>query len=120
MADDPPPARGAQVDETHDEEEEHREEQVIKDKEDNNLVIPEDGHGWKKYGQKFIKTIRKNRSYFKCHKRNCRAKKRVEWSTSKPKNIRISYEGAHTHSPSTDPQKPASSQQESFSFSFEG
>jgi hypothetical protein len=28
------------------------------------LVMPEDGYEWKKYGQKFIKNIRKNRSIY--------------------------------------------------------
>ncbi|XP_042481672.1 probable WRKY transcription factor 26 [Macadamia integrifolia] len=110
---DPPPARGpAPLD--HDTEKGLREEQVIGNKEANNLVIPEDGHSWKKYGQKFIKNIRKTRSYFKCHKTNCRAKKRAEWSASNPKNIRISYDGAHTHSPSI-PQQGSSQEEASAS-----
>nr|WGV38239.1 WRKY [Loropetalum chinense var. rubrum] len=64
----------------------------------NRLVLPEDGHQWKKYGQKFIKKIHKFRSYFKCQTMNCRAKKRVEWSTSEPAgNVRVVYEGVHNH-----------------------
>ncbi|GKV21824.1 hypothetical protein SLEP1_g31766 [Rubroshorea leprosula] len=61
------------------------------------LILPEDGYEWRKYGQKFIKNIGKTRSYFKCHKENCNAKKRVEWSESEPDNIRVVYDGVHTH-----------------------
>ncbi|KAM5582231.1 WRKY transcription factor 44-like [Rosa sericea] len=63
----------------------------------NKLVIPEDGYEWKKYGQKFIKNVRKFRSYFKCQNSNCRAKKRAEWSSSKPDELRVVYEGVHNH-----------------------
>ncbi|KAK9273129.1 hypothetical protein L1049_017936 [Liquidambar formosana] len=78
-----------------------REEQDTDDRADNRLVLPEDGYGWKKYGQKFIKNIGKYRSYFKCQKSNCRAKKRAEWSTSEPGNVRVVYvNGVHTHSSS--------------------
>ncbi|KAF8398596.1 hypothetical protein HHK36_017527 [Tetracentron sinense] len=90
-------------------EERCREEQLI-DMEGHNLVIPEDGYAWKKYGQKFIKNIGKNRSYFKCQKTNCRAKKRAEWSSSDPSNLRVVYEGMHTHPSST--HQPNSSQQQ--------
>lgn len=61
------------------------------------LVLPEDGYEWRKYGQKFIKNIGKMRSYFKCQRSNCTAKKRVEWSTSEPNNLRVVYEGLHNH-----------------------
>ncbi|KAB1227727.1 putative WRKY transcription factor 57 [Morella rubra] len=61
------------------------------------LVLPEDGYQWKKYGQKFIRNIGKVRSYFKCQRSNCTAKKRAEWSTSEPDNIRVVYEGVHSH-----------------------
>ncbi|XP_011025122.1 PREDICTED: probable WRKY transcription factor 25 isoform X2 [Populus euphratica] len=79
-------------------EEEDREEQYT-DPGGQRLVLPEDGHGWKKYGQKFIKKRGKFRSYFKCQKQNCVAKKRVEWSS--PDDIRIWYEGSHNHASST-------------------
>ncbi|KDO54478.1 WRKY transcription factor 23 [Citrus sinensis] len=61
------------------------------------LVLPEDGYEWKKYGQKFIKNIRKFRSYFKCQESSCMAKKRAEWCTSDPTNVRIVYDGVHSH-----------------------
>lgn len=38
-----------------------------------------------------------HRSYFKCQRSNCTAKKRAEWSTSEPDNIRVVYEGVHSH-----------------------
>ncbi|KAJ4724014.1 WRKY transcription factor [Melia azedarach] len=65
------------------------------------FVLPEDGYEWKKYGQKFIKNIGKFRSYFKCQRANCTAKKRAEWSSSEPTNLRIVYDGVHTHDSST-------------------
>uniref|UniRef100_A0ACD6A7I7 Uncharacterized protein n=1 Tax=Avena sativa TaxID=4498 RepID=A0ACD6A7I7_AVESA len=65
------------------------------------LVMPEDGYQWKKYGQKFIKNIQKIRSYFRCRDKRCAAKKKVEWHPGDP-SLRIVYEGAHQHgSPSS-------------------
>ncbi|PAN45829.1 hypothetical protein PAHAL_9G145800 [Panicum hallii] len=62
------------------------------------LVMPEDGYEWKKYGQKFIKNIQKIRSYFRCRHRLCGAKKKVEWHPSDPSGaLRVVYEGAHQH-----------------------
>ncbi|XP_066386582.1 WRKY transcription factor 71-like [Miscanthus floridulus] len=62
------------------------------------LVMPEDGYEWKKYGQKFIKNIQKIRSYFRCRHRLCGAKKKVEWHPRGPSgDLRIVYEGAHQH-----------------------
>nr|AYU71093.1 transcription factor WRKY26 [Lilium regale] len=61
-------------------------------------AIPEDGYEWRKYGQKYISSIGKNRSYFKCRDKNCRVmKKKVEWSPSDPSNLRIVYDGTHNH-----------------------
>ncbi|CAL4918205.1 unnamed protein product [Urochloa decumbens] len=62
------------------------------------LVMPEDGYEWKKYGQKFIKNIQKIRSYFRCRNKLCGAKKKVEWHPSDPNRaLRIVYDGAHQH-----------------------
>ncbi|KAJ4978823.1 hypothetical protein NE237_009603 [Protea cynaroides] len=109
MAANPPPTRGAPLDDT----EERLTEERVRIKEDNTMVIiPADGHGWKKYGQKLIKKINKTRSYFRCHKMNCRAKKRVEWSTSNPGNLQISYEGTHVHPQIGTPDQQGSSQEE--------
>ncbi|TVU45827.1 hypothetical protein EJB05_05330, partial [Eragrostis curvula] len=62
------------------------------------LVMPEDGYEWKKYGQKFIKNIQKIRSYFRCRHKSCGAKKKVEWDPSHAgSDMRIVYDGAHQH-----------------------
>ncbi|XP_065631192.1 uncharacterized protein LOC136068235 isoform X1 [Quercus suber] len=61
------------------------------------LVLPEDGYEWRKYGLKFIKKIGKMRSYFKCQRSSCSAKKRAEWSTSEPNNLKVAYKGVHNH-----------------------
>lgn len=63
------------------------------------LAMPEDGYEWRKYGQKYIMRIRKNRSYFKCRRNECGAKKRAEWPPYDPSNLRIVYDGAHNHPP---------------------
>ncbi|XP_064957567.1 WRKY transcription factor 28-like isoform X1 [Musa acuminata AAA Group] len=61
------------------------------------LEMPGDGYAWRKYGQKFILKIRKNRSYFKCREEGCKAKKRVEWPPSDPSNVKVTYDGVHHH-----------------------
>ncbi|KAI0498483.1 hypothetical protein KFK09_019371 [Dendrobium nobile] len=61
------------------------------------VVISEDGYKWKKYGQKYIRSIQKNRSYFKCVNNNCKARKKVEWQPNDPNNIDIAYKGDHNH-----------------------
>ncbi|CAN6464925.1 unnamed protein product [Victoria cruziana] len=57
---------------------------------------PEDGYTWRKYGQKFIKKISMNRSYFRCQKSNCEAKKQVEWSPCSS-SVKVTYTGNHNH-----------------------
>lgn len=37
------------------------------------------------------------RSYFKCQRSNCSAKKTAEWSTSEPNNLKIVYKELHNH-----------------------
>ncbi|XP_021636199.2 probable WRKY transcription factor 3 [Hevea brasiliensis] len=78
-------------------EEENRQEQDV-ERGSHRLALPQDGYEWRKYGQKFIKNIGKFRSYFKCRNQNCNARKKVEWSDRQPDNIRIVYEGVHSHS----------------------
>ncbi|CAN6298371.1 unnamed protein product, partial [Urochloa humidicola] len=81
-------------------EEERKEEKDVPSEASNvsQLVIPEDGYEWKKYGQKFIKNIQKNRRYFRCRHKLCGVKKRVEWHPNDPAgDLRIVYEGAHQH-----------------------
>ncbi|XAR59922.1 hypothetical protein NMG60_11033103 [Bertholletia excelsa] len=84
-----------------------REEQEV-ERSNNRVVVPDDGFEWKKYGQKFIRSINKNRIYYKCQKSHCKAKKKAEWSSSDPDNLRVVYEGDHNHE---DPP-PANSSQE--------
>ncbi|CAN6323115.1 unnamed protein product [Urochloa humidicola] len=80
--------------------EERKEEEALPPEAGNGsqLVMPEDGYEWKKYGQKFIKNIQKKRSYFRCRHKLCGVKKRVEWHPSDPAaDLRVIYEGAHQH-----------------------
>ncbi|CAN6287344.1 unnamed protein product [Urochloa humidicola] len=80
--------------------EERKEEEALPPEAGNGsqLVMPEDGYEWKKYGQKFIKNIQKKRSYFRCRHKLCGVKKRVEWHPSDPAaDLRVFYEGAHQH-----------------------
>ncbi|KAF8035371.1 hypothetical protein BT93_C1409 [Corymbia citriodora subsp. variegata] len=72
------------------------------------LQLPEDGYEWKKYGQKFIKNIDKFRSYFKCQKAGCKAKKQAEWSETEPGDLRVVYEGVHNHGSSSQDQSGSS------------
>ncbi|XP_042518401.1 probable WRKY transcription factor 58 [Macadamia integrifolia] len=103
----PPSTRGAPLDDA----EEGLREEGVRETENTVMVIQADGYDWKKYGQKFIKNIGKTRSYFKCQKKNCKAKKRVEWSASNPTNIQIICEGEHTHHPHHQQQQGGSSTQ---------
>ncbi|CAN6317394.1 unnamed protein product [Urochloa humidicola] len=74
----------------------------------NQLVMPEDGYEWKKYGQKFIKNIQKIRSYFRCRNKLCGAKKKVEWHPSDPSGaLRVVYDGAHHHGSPPPPSSAA-------------
>lgn len=95
-------------------EEEEQERVVAVPESCHRLVLPEDGYEWKKYGQKFIKNIAKFRSYYRCEKANCKAKKRVEWSKEETKEVRIVYEGVHFHpsSSSSSSSSPGKEQTE--------
>ncbi|KAI0498486.1 hypothetical protein KFK09_019374 [Dendrobium nobile] len=61
------------------------------------VVIPEDDYKWNKYGQRYIKSLQKNRSYFRCVYNICKARKKVDWPPNEPNNLDISYEGDHNH-----------------------
>ncbi|XP_030524380.1 probable WRKY transcription factor 33 [Rhodamnia argentea] len=74
----------------------------------NRLELPQDGYEWRKYGQKFIKNIGKFRSYFKCQRAGCDAKKRAEWSETEPGDLRVVYEGVHNHGSSSQDQSGSS------------
>ncbi|KAJ8641704.1 hypothetical protein MRB53_018398 [Persea americana] len=75
-----------------------------------NQQIPEDGHTWKKYGQKFIRSIQKIRCYFKCQRATCIAKKKVEWPPTDPSNLIVTYEGHHNHPSNSGPHSSSSQQ----------
>ncbi|KAE8655532.1 hypothetical protein F3Y22_tig00117026pilonHSYRG00134 [Hibiscus syriacus] len=59
----------------------------------------EDGHAWRKYGQKTILNCKHPRSYFKCtHKsdQGCRAMKQVQRTEDDSQMYHITYIGTHT------------------------
>ncbi|KAK4751552.1 hypothetical protein SAY87_005034 [Trapa incisa] len=64
----------------------------------------EDGHSWRKYGQKQVKGSEYTRSYYKCTHPNCQVQKKVERS-HEGHIIQIIYKGNHNH-----PKPPASHQ----------
>ncbi|XP_062215042.1 WRKY transcription factor 71-like [Phragmites australis] len=77
---------------------EEKEEEAAAAGNGSQLVLPEDGYEWNKYGQKFIKNIQKIRTYFRCRDKRCGAKKKVEWQPRDPSSdLRVVYEGAHRH-----------------------
>ncbi|KAJ4840842.1 hypothetical protein Tsubulata_018731 [Turnera subulata] len=92
------------------EEENKREERDVDRAAGHRLVLPDDGYEWRKYGQKFIQNIGKFRSYFRCHRQNCKAKKRVEWSSrSEADDVRVVYERVHSH-PSSQAESSSGNQ----------
>ncbi|CAH8371560.1 unnamed protein product [Eruca vesicaria subsp. sativa] len=61
--------------------------------------IDEDGHAWRKYGQKEILNTKFPRSYFRCtHKptQGCKATKQVQKLERDPEMFQITYIGHHT------------------------
>ncbi|KAL1545382.1 WRKY DNA-binding transcription factor 70-like [Salvia divinorum] len=59
----------------------------------------EDGHAWRKYGQKAILNAKHPRSYFRCtHKfdQGCQASKQVQQTQDDPPLYRTTYNGQHT------------------------
>lgn len=66
-------------------------------KETSNLF--EDGHAWRKYGQKVILNAKHPRNYFRCtHKfdQGCQASKQVQKIEDNPPLYRTTYNGHHT------------------------
>ncbi|XP_047329115.1 probable WRKY transcription factor 53 [Impatiens glandulifera] len=67
---------------------------------ENGLESPcEDGHSWRKYGQKDILGAKYPRSYYRCTYRNvqnCWATKQVQRSDEDPTLFEINYKGKHT------------------------
>ncbi|XP_073066577.1 probable WRKY transcription factor 49 [Primulina eburnea] len=60
-------------------------------------AISDDGYKWRKYGQKSIKNSPNPRSYYRCAKPRCNAKKRVERAMDDPDTLMVTYEGLHVH-----------------------
>ncbi|KAK4396011.1 putative WRKY transcription factor 70 [Sesamum angolense] len=61
--------------------------------------LSEDGHAWRKYGQKVILNAKHPRSYFRCtHKfdQDCQATKQVQRIEDDPPRFRTTYHGRHT------------------------
>ncbi|GMY08391.1 putative WRKY transcription factor 70 [Fagus crenata] len=59
----------------------------------------DDGHAWRKYGQKEILNAKHPRSYFRCtrkHDQGCRATKQVQRMENDPQMYQTTYIGHHT------------------------
>ncbi|KAL6182347.1 hypothetical protein ACLB2K_043770 [Fragaria x ananassa] len=77
----------------------------------------EDGHSWRKYGQKDILGAKYPRSYYRCTFRNtqsCWATKQVQRADEDPTIFEITYKGKHTcsHGSNSVPPPPSPEQQE--------
>ncbi|KAI4325062.1 hypothetical protein MLD38_030490 [Melastoma candidum] len=59
--------------------------------------IVNDGHRWRKYGQKMVKGNTNPRSYYRCSWVGCPARKLVERASHDPKVVTTTYEGHHLH-----------------------
>ncbi|CAK7343544.1 unnamed protein product [Dovyalis caffra] len=62
-------------------------------------ALTDDGHAWRKYGQKLILNAKYPRSYFRCtHKfdQHCQATKQVQRVQEEPPLYRTTYHGHHT------------------------
>ncbi|KAM7511907.1 hypothetical protein LguiB_010782 [Lonicera macranthoides] len=69
----------------------------------------DDGHSWRKYGQKDILGANFPRAYYRCahrHTQGCLATKQVQKSNEDPSIIEISYKGRHTCIQSQGKEKP--------------
>ncbi|XP_057978991.1 probable WRKY transcription factor 41 [Malania oleifera] len=69
----------------------------------------DDGHSWRKYGQKDILGAKFPRGYFRCshrHARGCLATKQVQRLDEDPSVFEISYKGRHTCTQSVEKQFP--------------
>ncbi|KAK7406060.1 hypothetical protein VNO78_07676 [Psophocarpus tetragonolobus] len=66
----------------------------------NGVEVPlEDGHNWRKYGQKDILSAKYPRSYYRCtfrKRKGCLATKHVQRSEEDPTMLDITYRGSHT------------------------
>ncbi|XP_039012256.1 probable WRKY transcription factor 20 [Hibiscus syriacus] len=70
-------------------------------------TISDDGHNWRKYGQRHVKGSEFPRSYYKCTHPNCEVKKLFEQSHT-GQITEIIYKGTHDH-PKPQPSRRCSS-----------
>lgn len=64
-----------------------------------NDIPPEDGHTWRKYGQKDILGAQHPRSYYRCthkHDLGCQATKKVQRPDDNPSVFEVTYSGVHS------------------------
>ncbi|GJM99041.1 hypothetical protein PR202_ga16103 [Eleusine coracana subsp. coracana] len=69
----------------------------------------DDGHSWRKYGQKEILGAKHPRGYYRCtyrHSQGCTATKQVQRSDQDPELFDVIYLGTHTCVLRTTPPKP--------------
>nr|XP_043637710.1 probable WRKY transcription factor 70 [Erigeron canadensis] len=62
-------------------------------------ILVDDGHAWRKYGQKTIMNSEFQRSYYRCsykHDQGCQATKHVEMIQDSPPKYKTTYIGEHT------------------------
>ncbi|CAN6575970.1 unnamed protein product [Malus baccata var. baccata] len=62
-------------------------------------ALIDDGHAWRKYGQKNIHNAKHPRNYFRCthkHDQSCKATKHVQQVQDHPPVVRTTYYGTHT------------------------
>ncbi|XVF11706.1 hypothetical protein REPUB_Repub08aG0050800 [Reevesia pubescens] len=62
-----------------------------------NYEIFDDGYKWRKYGKKMVKGTSHPRKYYKCSKRGCPVKKRVERDSQDTSFYITTYNGIHNH-----------------------
>lgn len=61
--------------------------------------LEDDGHAWRKYGQKDILNTNFPRNYYRCthkHDQNCKATKQIQQISENPTKYNIIYIGVHT------------------------
>ncbi|WCJ30392.1 WRKY DNA-binding protein 32 [Euphorbia peplus] len=56
-----------------------------------------DGYNWRKYGQKQVKSSKSSRSYYRCARPGCHAKKKVQHCEQSGRVIDVVYTGNHDH-----------------------
>eukprot|EP00245_Coleochaete_scutata_P001825 TRINITY_DN12278_c0_g2_i1.p1 TRINITY_DN12278_c0_g2~~TRINITY_DN12278_c0_g2_i1.p1 ORF type:complete len:224 (+),score=50.22 TRINITY_DN12278_c0_g2_i1:76-747(+) len=72
-----------------------KEVRVVRQRTSEVFDVIQDGHHWRKYGQKGVKGRRHLRNYYKCSFEECGARKQVE--TNSEGAVMTTYEGTHSH-----------------------